>query len=474
MTQPPCRLLLIEDDQKQAAAIEQACCPDPSQATIDVIANAADAEVAVEDGEYDLVICDLALPADERRFDPDTAQGVRLFKLIRERSQGTPVIILSGNADLQMMQDFFQASRAADLYGTRTEQPLVQFFEKERLLDCVAAVRTHIARTVQLDLLEVRRPTDVELSLSQERAVRIYGRICGAFVATLHPLDGGLSESRTFRAGFADQTGGSAGSVVIKLGSLQSVLREAARYGDVAAKLPVGLGAHILSVVDAGAGKSGALIYQLADEYDSSLFALLRDRDAVAATAVQRLRGRLYDWVKDEPVIVKPLSEIRRGLIADLKVREADRSYSAERGIDISIRQSFVHGDLHGANILVTSRGEPTLIDYGEVRRANAALDPVTLELSAVFHPAMAGHLGDWPSQGQCGNWVDLDAYCVGCPVEDFVRECRAWAYDVSGSDFEVPASAYAYATRQTKYREATRPLAEAIADSTLAQILAG
>ena len=242
LTPPPCRLLLIEDDQKQAAAIEQACCPEPSQATIDVIANAADAEIAVEDGEYDLVICDLALPADERRFDPDTGQGVRLFKLIRERSQGTPVIILSGNADLQMMQEFFQASRAADLYGTRTEQPLVQFFQKERLLDFVAAVRTHIARTVQLDLLEVRHPSDVELSLSQQRAIRIYGRNCGAAVATLHPLDGGLSESRTFRASFADQSGGSAGSVVIKLGNLQSVLREAARYGDVAAKLPVGLG----------------------------------------------------------------------------------------------------------------------------------------------------------------------------------------------------------------------------------------
>jgi hypothetical protein len=31
-------------------------------------------------------------------------------------------------------------------------------------------------------------------------------------------------------------------------------------------------------------------------------------------------------------------------------------------------------------------RGEPTLIDYGEVMPANAALDAVTLELRVLYH----------------------------------------------------------------------------------------
>lgn len=192
----PCRLLLIEDNHRQAVTIEQACCPEPTQATIDVAANAAEAESAIEDGEYDLVICDLALPADERRLEPDTIEGIRLFKLIRDRSQGTPVIILSGNADLQMMNDFFQANRAADLYGTRTEQPLVRFFDKEQLPDCVAAVKSHIAGTLQLDRLELKLPSAVQLSLSEQRAVRIFGRRCGASVAVLDSLDSGMSESR--------------------------------------------------------------------------------------------------------------------------------------------------------------------------------------------------------------------------------------------------------------------------------------
>jgi CheY-like chemotaxis protein len=471
MTSPPCRLLLIEDNHRQAAMIENACCPNSDQATIDVVTNGAEAEAALDDGEYDLIICDLALPPDERRFEPDTAEGIRLFELIRERSQGTPVIILSGNADLQMMQGFFKSNRAADLYGTRTEEPLVQFFEKEQLPDCVDAVRTHVARTLQLDQLELTLPAGVTLSLSDERALRIFGRRTGAVEARIDSLDGGLSGSKTFKVAFQDGASANTGTVVAKLGALSSVLREYAKYDELAAKLPVGLGAHIIFMVGAGAGKRGALIYQLADEYTESLFGLLGRRDPQALKAVRRLRARLTEWVVDAPVVARTLTDIRRGAVGDYKLREAGWDYARERGVEVNVRESMVHGDLHGLNILINPQGEPTLIDYGEVRRANAALDPVTLELSAVFHPAVAGTLGGWPSEEQASEWFDLDAYCLGCPIEEFVRECRDWASSVAAGDGEVLASGYAFAVRQLKYKESTLAVASAIAEGTLATL---
>lgn len=471
MSPPPCRLLLIEDDRLQATAIERACCPDAAQATIEVVSNGADAEVALEDNEYDLIICDLALPADERRLDPDTDQGLRLFELIRDGSQGTPVMILSGNADLQMMQRFFKRGRSADLYGTRTEQPLVQFYDKEQLPDCMSAVQAHIARVVQLDQLSIGVPDEIVLSLSDERALRIFGRRTGAARATVESLTGGLSGARTIRVAFQDATGASTGTVVVKLGALGSVAREAARYEEVAPLLPVGLGAHVLFVVDAGAGKRGALVYQLADEHTETLFGLLERHDAVALRATQRLRSRLTEWVTDAPTVDRSLTDLRRPLVSDLKLREAGRDFSTERDIAVDVRESMAHGDLHGLNVLVNPNGEPTLIDYGEVRRANAALDPVTLELSAVFHPAMAGRLNGWPTEAQARAWADIDAYCDGCPIEEFVRECRAWAQDVSQDERELLATAYAFATRQIKYREATLPLAIAVADGVLEQL---
>jgi CheY-like chemotaxis protein len=462
---PPCRLLLIEDDHDEAIAIERACCPDPSNVTFDVVSNSRDAEDALAEGEYDLIICDLALPADSRRFDPDTAEGLRLFQLIREQSEGTPVIVLSGHADLHMMQRFFQANRDADLYGTLTEQPLVQFFPKESLPDCVDAVRSHIARTEVLDQLVLELPPDVSLSVSEERALRIYGRRTGAIRGVIEELAGGFSDTKTLKLTLIDSDGDSTGVVVAKVGALGKVVSESGRYEQVAAMLPVGLGAHVLHVVRAGAGKHGALIYQLADEHTSTLFGLLEDDVDSAVRATMRLKDRLTDWVGSAAPVERTLSEIRRPLVSDLELRNAGVDLSDERDILVVVRPSMAHGDLHGSNVLVTPDGQPTLIDYGEVRRANAALDPVTLELSAVFHPAMHGKLGDWPTEEQCQDWSDLDAYCEGSPVADFVRVCREWARSVMATDAEVTAAAYAYGLRQAKYGNPTLPLALAVAD---------
>src|SRR5271165_5427501 len=188
---PVCRLLLIEDDPLQARTIERECCPDPANAAFDVATNGAEAEKALREGEYDLVICDLALPSDARQLEPDTSEGLRLFELIREQSQGTPVIVLSAQADLHIVQNFFKASRVGDLYGTQTEQPLVQFYAKWDLPDCVDAVRTHVARTATLDQLELELPSDLPLVMSEERALKIYGRRIGAVRGLVERLPGG-------------------------------------------------------------------------------------------------------------------------------------------------------------------------------------------------------------------------------------------------------------------------------------------
>jgi DNA-binding NarL/FixJ family response regulator len=461
---PISRLLLIEDDHTEALAIEAACCPDPSKVAIEVVTNGAAAEDALRDGEYDLIVCDLALPADARRFEPSTDEGMRLFALIREQSQGTPVIVLSGHADIDMMPTFLQANRDGDLYGRGTEEQLVQFFPKERLPDCVDAVRSHIARLEGLDRLELQVTHGSELSLSDQRALKIYGRRTGASRGVAEPFDSGLSDAKTHKVSFTDVDGGSTGTVVAKLGDLRRVVREAAKYEQLAAMLPVGLGAHQLYVVQVGAGRRGALIYQLADEYTRSLFGLIAAGDPAAVAATLRLRQRLGEWATDARVVVRSLAELRRPLISDLHLRAVEFEIPDERGIELEMRETMTHGDLHGLNVLVNQRDEPTLIDYGEVRRANAALDPVTLELSIVYHPAMEGKLGGWPDAEKAAAWRDLDAYCTGCPAAEFVRTCRAWAYEVSAGESEVLATAYAYSLRQLKYAGPTAPVAEAVA----------
>ena len=137
------------------------------------------------------------------------------------------------------MQRFFQANRDADLYGTLTEQPLVQFFPKEDLPDRLDAVRSHIARTEVLDQLHLELPHDVELSISDQRALRIYGKRTGASRGVVEQLSGGLSAAKMLKLSLVDAEGNRTGVVIAKLSAFSKAIQESGRYEQVAALLPV-------------------------------------------------------------------------------------------------------------------------------------------------------------------------------------------------------------------------------------------
>ena len=98
------------------------------------------------------MICDLPYPPTlGEAGNPDVAEGQRLFETIREQAPGTPVYILSGNLDVHMFRQFFAVGGTADLYGARTEEPLVNAYPKEDLPNCVDDVQAHVAKTENVD-----------------------------------------------------------------------------------------------------------------------------------------------------------------------------------------------------------------------------------------------------------------------------------------------------------------------------------
>lgn len=119
---------------------------------------------------------------------------------------------------------------------------------------------------------------------------------------------------------------------------------------------------------------------------------------------------------------------------------------------EVQTRWACIHGDLHGCNVLVSSAGATVLIDYGDVGEGPASLDPVTLELSILFHPNAADAAATWPSTEQAKSWGNLDAYLVDCPFPEFIRQCREWALRIAAGNRDVAASAYSYLVRQLKY----------------------
>ncbi|WP_165421373.1 Ku protein [Bradyrhizobium sp. Leo170] len=121
------------------------------------------------------------------------------------------------------------------------------------------------------------------------------------------------------------------------------------------------------------------------------------------------------------------------------------------------------HGDLHCANIVFDQRGGAMLIDFGDAGLSFASVDPVTLELSTIFHLQAARLPQGWPSEALLGQWGTLDAYIAGCAFPAFIQACREWALAVAGSPQEVWAVAYAYALRQLKYGDTNKVFARAL-----------
>ena len=130
------------------------------------------------------------------------------------------------------------------------------------------------------------------------------------------------------------------------------------------------------------------------------------------------------------------------------------------------------HGDLHCANIVFDQRGGAMLIDFGDAGHSFASVDPVTLELSTIFHLEASRLPGEWPTEALLAQWSSVDAYVTGCAFPEFIRACREWALAVAGSPEEASAVAYSYALRQLKYGDTNKAFARALIRHSMSELL--
>jgi hypothetical protein len=113
--------------------------------------------------------------------------------------------------------------------------------------------------------------------------------------------------------------------------------------------------------------------------------------------------------------------------------------------------------------VVFAESDQPMLIDFGDAGASFSAIDPVTLELSTVFHSQHATLPREWPTEEAMMQWPLLDRFTDGCTFAPFIVTCREWALADAGSQEEVVAVAYAYAMRQLRYDDTDKVLARAL-----------
>jgi hypothetical protein len=323
-----------------------------------------------------------------------------------------------------------------------------------------------------LDGVELDR-NGVALSIREARLIRIFSRRYGGTRVVASMLGGGLSGAKVLRLRVTDSQGAMIYDAVAKLGTLSAVTDEGGRFDNLVARLEAKVTPRKLVTLEAGAGALAGVFYSLAAGFNETAFQAACGEGGHATAAVASVESGTRRWRDGVNESRRTVREVRQRLLSDEGLTRLllhfDLAWTAEFEVrQIQTRWSCVHGDLHGENVLVAHDGSAVIIDYGDVGEGMVSLDPVTLELSLLFHPkgplrpGNAG-FGAWPTQAQAAAWGDLDQYVIGCPAEAFVRECRSWAVRSAAGHREIAATAYSYLVRQLKYGDTNKDLALAL-----------
>lgn len=469
------KILFVEDDPEWARLVVDQVLSFEPDAEFAVTENRDHALGALAHNTYDLIICDLKIPADESTPEPDEAHGVAVLDAVEELAAGTRVVVLSGYGTLPLLQPYLGRAAAEDYFGTGTRWVMRDHVVKSEVDKFLDEIQTFVAELRDVELVELRGAIEAELGEDDIRILRIFGKRNSGSIVDVRPLDGGRSGARTLRIDVRNDADARTCLAVAKIGDRSDIFDEQRRYyRHIAPLLPLGTYTPHSGAVEHGAGNHAGVFYALADGFDRSLFDLLRADPREAAGTVRRLHGNLEAWHQNPTAQSMTLRELRREHAPDelLAVPEiAVLDVGAQENRLVYVRRANGHADLHGANVLVDQGGQPVLIDFGRASECMNPFDPVTLELSAVCHPDAGLEFEGWPSQEQWRRWFDLDAFVADSPIEDYVRACREWAAGVARADRELLACAYVYLLRQLQYETVPRDVIAVALSGLLEQL---
>jgi len=447
------KILYVEDDVAAIAYLREAL----PNATILTAESRDEAFRLIDEEFFDMAVCDLQIPSS-KGFESAVRHGSAVVTRLAELLPGVPIVTFSSFETSEFLRELQSLGRREDYLGIGDEEAMVRSFDKGKFEVLVGFLSTREVELNNLDGIDVKYGINPRnLSAEAERIVRIYTRQKGCVIGSPKVLGGGHSGASIVRIDLTRSEGSSGGTVVARIDTVQAIENEHAlvqRY--VAGTLPLGSFASVIKVICAGAGKMGAIIYQVAPDARPFWNLPLED-DSFSAAAVESIRDSLAIWSHDSPTEHWKIADIRRVLISDERWHErALRCGLSDGQVDLIeaksayILRGTIHADLHCGNVLYGT--SPILIDFESVRIGPCSLDPVALELSYLFHPDSPIVDSDWPSVEQIESWDDLPIFLQNCPFPQYITACRSWSTSVAKSDLDLYASVYAYLAQQSKF----------------------
>lgn len=472
------RILIVEDEEDFISAIRQVLTELSPACQIRTARSRDSAQEQLERDFFDFIILDLKIPTSDGRLDTDPQHGFAVFRRAQAIASGTPVFVLTGSPAENFISDLLESARQVDIWGEGRFFGTVNFLPKYKFDQFPERLSPSIYAIDALSEVELDRG-DIELSIADDRLVRIFSRRFGGARVVASALGGGLSGAKVLRLRITDARGAIVHDAVAKLGSLAIVMDEGQRFEELVSRLEARVTPRKLATLEVGAGGSAGVFYGLAAGFEETAFQAAVSNAEHARASVTSIEGGTRRWSDGVYESRRYVHEVRRRLLCDQDLLRIAEQFGLSWTTDFEARQvqvrwCCVHGDLHGENVLVAQDGTAVIIDYGEVGEGTASLDPVTLELSLLFHPkgplrGSGRGFGPWPTAAQARRWGDIDQYVEGCSAAPFISVCRDWANRIAAGRREIAASAYGYLMRQLKYDDTNKDLALALLEGVRA-----
>ena len=450
-------ILVVEDDADFVNELRLIVSSLPCRSEIRVAHSRDEAFEMLQNGFLDLVILDLKIPTLNGALDENPEHGHAVFNRILTSAPGTPIFVLTGSPAEAFLSDLaLRHVQQIDIWSTGNKSGTVLFLKKYEVYRCLEFIAP-VARAIS-GLSDVELSRDgITLGEDEDRILRIFSKRVQGVRCEVSGFSGGLSGAKIIRLRVTDRQGTLVHDAVAKLSTHAVVRQEGSRYDEYVARLGPAATPRKLATLEFGAHRLAGNFYGLAEGFGKSAFDIVEDPER-SLSVVQCLKTVTAPWTSGVPETRRTIREVRQQVLDDQDFDEIRMRFELEWTLDfesrpIQARWGCGHGDLHGKNILV-STGGVALIDYNDVGSRPASMDPVTLELSLLFHPDAPRSVGVWPSVEDAREWGELEVYIRDSPFGGFVRECRRWALGVAAGRREVAASAYAYLMRQLKYND--------------------
>jgi response regulator of citrate/malate metabolism len=462
-------VLHVEDDKKW---FERSVLPELQQFCHSVhhCENYDEAVSIIGKNHIDYVILDQSIPKNTSSNTPDTANGILLADYIRINYPGTPILILTGQNQESMVEKYVEDQEQIVFWNGKP-QGLVKSRPKRRLNEALNLIKAAKEELDNVESIELDISRSVELDRNQKRVIKLFGKQHGATAAKVSVLTSGLSSSSVYRVTLLDSQKNEIHFALAKIDNKDKVDIEIFNFKTYINKLPVGSFPNLLGQYSAGCGDTKGVFYRFANEYDSDYFEeLIRDQK-IALNTLKKVVPLFNIWETTKQGKKTSIKDIRLQLCSDEKFKKLEvlhAKFDITQFENHSCQFFFCiqHADLHGKNILTSSKSNPIIIDYGDIAEAPSLLDIVTLELSPFFHIALKGKI-EYSNQ-LFDVWFEDEEYFALYPFQEIAKYLRQMKAKKAFLNKDYVATVYAYAVRQLTFEDTNHDIALQIIDSAI------